>query len=137
MTYIAPYMNPNFSQCLDKTRPHTLLTKNSKRMGCLTYRYDDTGDEALVPNIWYNQTYQIRVEAVRWDAGQMIERAVRYETEPPLGMAKWQSDQIAQRYRARAARIYAEADRMEAAGDDKFPVVAACLQLNYGENVSL
>ena len=77
MIYPNNCYSPNFSQSLDKERPHTLLTKNPKRSSCLNYRYDDTQEEAVVPNIWYNQTYQTRVESVRWDALQCEEHAAR------------------------------------------------------------
>jgi hypothetical protein len=123
-----------FDQSLDKNRPHKLLTKNSKRSGCLTYQYLDTDEKIIVPNIWYNQTYQTRVEAVRWEAKQCINRAESYEKRPPVGMSKENADNIAKRYRERAARIFAEADRMEAAGDDAYPVKASLMQLDYGEN---
>lgn len=72
---LPPYLDPNFSQSLDRSRPHELVIKMHKdkpvdpiRQGSLTYRYTDTGELALVPNIWYNQTREMRVLHWEWEA---------------------------------------------------------------------
>jgi hypothetical protein len=117
MSYVIPCNDPRFSQVLDKNRSHTLLTTNTKQSGQLLYRYNDTGEETLVPNVWYNQTYQCQVESLRWYAQQDIERAIKVETRPPVGMTKAASDQIAQRYREKAARLNEEADRIQSEGE--------------------
>lgn len=53
-----------FAQGLDTSRPHTPLTENIQFSGSLLYRYEDTKEEVTVPNIWYNQTFQIRASCL-------------------------------------------------------------------------
>lgn len=130
-------MRPEFAQSLDCTRPHTLLTENPLRSGTLEYRYDDTGEPVLVPNIWYNQTSSMRVGALRFDAKTAEDTAERYERNPPLSLTPQAAANIACRYRERAARIRAEASRMEAAGRASHPVAAARLPVDYGESGEL
>lgn len=134
--YKMPCMRKDFSQALDSSRPHTLLTENPKRSADLVYRYDDTGETALVPNIWYNQTFQVRAEAIRWDAMRAEERAIKYEAGPPYGMSAATAADIARRYREYAARIRSEATRMEVAGSSEYPVRAARMDVNYGDAVT-
>ena len=124
-----------FEQQLDASRPHTLLTTDTKYSGSLQYRFDDTDEVVTVPNIWYNQTYQTRAAAVRFEAQRADEMAAKYDRCPPLGMTPNASKDVARRYRERAALIRAEADRMIAAGEADFPVRAALLTLDYGNNV--
>lgn len=126
---------PRFQQAVDAARPHTLLTANPKFSGSLLYRYDDTGETITVPHIWYNVTTPMRVAAVRADAQLAIDNAVRFATNPPFPTSRQAGLDIARRYRARAARIKAEADRMEAAWCSSHPVAAARLELDYGEIV--
>lgn len=68
MQPLPPYLRPDFSQSLDRSRPHELLIPELKgkpqdpsRMGNLTYRYLDTDETVTVPNIWYNQTVAMRL----------------------------------------------------------------------------
>lgn len=133
--YVMACMRPNFSQSIDTSRPHTLLTENMKRSGTLEYRYDDTLETVLVPNVWYNQTWQVRVEAVRFDATRADEQAQKYEKNPPYGMTAQMAADIARRYRERAVRIRAEADRMAAAAKVAHPVHASQMRLDYGPAV--
>lgn len=65
---LPPYLRPDFSQSLDRSRPHELLVpmvkgkpQDPSRMGNLTYRYLDTDETVTVPNIWYNQTVAMRL----------------------------------------------------------------------------
>lgn len=127
-------MNATFTQSLDADRAHTLLTKNTKQSGSLEYRYDDTGEIVTVPNIWYNQTFQERVAAVRWDASLEDERATKMEKNPPHNMSRDAVSQIVTRLRAKAILIRSEADRMEAAGRATHPVKASLMQLHYDED---
>lgn len=133
--YTMPCMYPNFAQVLDIHRPHTLLTTNARRSGVLEYRYDDTQETVIVPNIWYNQTWQTRVEAIRFDAFLAEEQAQKYEKNPPRGVTPKMAADIARRYRKRAARIRSEADRMAAACVDGYPVQASRADLDYGPAV--
>ena len=130
--------NPEFAQAIDADRLHTLLTKDVKRSGSLLYRYDDTQETVTVPNIWYNQPYLARAEAVRWEAQILDEQAERFAKNPrPYDLTPAAVAGIVSRYRARSVRIRAEADRMEAAGVPCRPVAASRMDLNYGENVFL
>lgn len=68
MQPLPPYLREDFSQSLDRTRPHELVIRmhkgkpvNPSRCSCLLYRYTDTGETATVPNIWYNQTLEMRL----------------------------------------------------------------------------
>lgn len=124
-------MLTNFQQSIDVDRPHTCLTVNPNQSSSLIYRYDDTQEIVTVPNIWYNQTFQTRVVAVRWEAQLKDEAAERFKRTPPLGLSEAAINQIVGRYRAHAVRIRAEADRMEIAGVVTHPVKASHIQLNY------
>lgn len=124
-----------FEQSLDVCRPHTLLTLNTKRSGQLLYRYDDSGELIRVPNVWYNQTADVRAAAVRWDAAQQFRMADEIEARPPLDMTRSAAAQIAARYRERGRRIEGEARRMEAASRAGHPVEAARMAMDYGPNV--
>ena len=126
----------SFTQSVDFKRPHKLLnTANPKFCGTLVYEYLDTAERISVPNIWYNQGFQMRVAAVRYEAQKNIERAVQFETSTPYNMTEAMAQNIAKRYRERAARINAEADRMFAAGVEDYPTAASQMALNYGPNV--
>jgi hypothetical protein len=126
---------PKFEQSIDTTRPHTLLTKNTQSSGSLVYRYDDTLENISVPSIWYNQPYQDRVAFVRWQAELEDERAAKLKKSPPYNMVPARVNELILRHDARATQIRSEAARMLAAGDDRFPVAASLLQLDYGPNV--
>jgi len=65
---LPPYLREDFAQSLDRKRPHELIVRSHKgkpvdpsRCSCLQYRYTDTDETATVPNIWYNQTLEMRL----------------------------------------------------------------------------
>lgn len=67
------YLRPGFAQSLDKSRPHELVHKMHRgkivppaKCPDLTYRYLDTGETCIVPNIWYNQTKEMRENHWQW-----------------------------------------------------------------------
>ena len=129
-------MTTQFAQGIDTSRPHTLLTSDVTHSGSLLYRYDDTQEMINVPNIWYNQPFQVRVAVVRFEAKDQDERAARLAKFPqPHDLSPAAVAAIVERFHARAARIRAEADKMEAAGDPARPVAASQIELDYGENV--
>lgn len=113
--YDMPCMRSNYAQSLDVARPYTLLTENAKRSGILEYRYDDTLETVLVPNVWYNQTWQMQVETVRFEAARAESQTQTYERTPPYWMTEQMAADVARRYRDRAVRLRAKADRMTAA----------------------
>lgn len=126
---------PQFIQSLDVERPHSLLTKDTKFAGSLEYRYDDTGEVVSVPNIHYNQPFDQRAEAVRFDAQRADEQAESILKSAPVYITTERAAELSRLHRERAARIRAEADRMIAAGVKTHPVAAARMQLDYGPNV--
>lgn len=59
---------------LDRTRPLELLNeKDAKTVHQLHYRYVDTGEEVLVPNIWYNQTVQMLIDNMQYNVDRQYE----------------------------------------------------------------
>lgn len=127
---------PEFAQSIDADRPHSLLTKNVQFSGSLLYRYDDTQETVTVPNIWYNQTYQVRAESIRWDAKVQDDKAASFAKNPqPCNLSPAAVADIVGRFRARAERIRAEANKMEAAGELNRPVAASNMKIDYGQNV--
>lgn len=129
--------HPAFEQSVDVSRPHTLLTINTRAHGSLLYRYDDTGEAVTVPNIWYNQPYLTRVGAVLYEADRRDEFATRIESCPPLHVSRDSAADIARRFRERANKIRSEAVRMKGAGSDSHPVAASRIELDFGPNVGL
>lgn len=116
---------PTFAQGLDSSRPHTLLTEGIKVSGSLLYRYDDTREEVTVPNIWFNQPFQIRAASLRWQAQRQEDAAARYESNPqPYNLEKEKIAAFVDRMRGLAAMMRAKADRLEATGDIFRPVFA-------------
>lgn len=70
---LPPYLREDFQQCLDKERPHEYLDTvvhgkviPPNKCSNLRYRYLDTRETVLVPNIWYNQTQAMRVAHWQW-----------------------------------------------------------------------
>lgn len=128
-------INAPFQQCLDSSRPHTLLTPQDSGLGTLEYRYDDTQERVRVPSIWYNQPFTWRVGFVRFQAQQAEDMAAKLEKHPPLHASDQAVKEAVARFRARAAKIRSEADRMQSAGLATHPVAASLMQLDYGPNV--
>lgn len=73
-----PCMDPRFRQSIPKDEPLELLTVNSKWSGSLLYRNIETGQEYLVPNIWYNQPVQSRVGYYRWNGDHYLDMQRSY-----------------------------------------------------------
>lgn len=81
---LPPYLRKDFSQSVDKARPRELLLPqvkgkpaDPKRLGCLQYRYLDTGETCTVPNVWYNQTQAMRVEHWEYEAKRTAENLAK------------------------------------------------------------
>lgn len=130
-------MNPNFEQCIDVNRPHTLLTENTQHCGLLLYRYDDTGESVTVPSIWYNQHFEVRVESLLFEATRTQERGEKFMANPPLNMGVEAAKNIGLRYLARAERIRSEARRMRKSAIAGYPVAASRMELDFGEHPSI
>lgn len=128
----APVVSrPSFHQSVDASRPHVLLTLDLARSGSLHYRYNDTGEEIEVPNIWYNQPYVDRVAELRRQAQLQNESATKFLKYPPLDWSVEAVNNVVNRYRSRAARLLCEADRIEAAGSATHPVSASRMHLSF------
>jgi hypothetical protein len=84
---LPPYLRPDFAQSLERKRPHELVARfaggkliSPNRCSTLQYRYLDTGETVTVPNIWYNQTLDMRVDYWAWhldNVREQLERARR------------------------------------------------------------
>jgi hypothetical protein len=75
MQPLPPYLREDFAQSFDRARPHELIVQviagkpaDPIRLSCLQYRYMDTQETVTVPNIWYNQTLEMRVAHWSWQA---------------------------------------------------------------------
>ena len=123
-----------FIQSIDVSRPHTLLTKNTKWSGSLVFRYDDTGELVNSPNVPYNQTFQVRAEAIRWDADRLEAQGAALVKNPPYLLTPAAVSQQAARIKLRVARIREEANRMHKQGQSTHPVAASRITLDYGPN---
>lgn len=86
---LPPYLQPHFEQSLDKSRPAELVVqldskgkpKDPSRQGNLTYRYLDTGELTLVPNVWYNQTREMRVSWWIFEASRVAQSLKAVEAQ--------------------------------------------------------
>lgn len=92
-----------FEQSLDKTRPRVLvLPANARKSHTLHYRYTDTGEEVVVPNVWYNQT----------SAGQAATYRQRIQLNcvdlDRLARSAYQGDRVTSELRGRLVRRNAE-----------------------------
>jgi hypothetical protein len=124
-------MAVNFQQSLDIDRPHSLLTEDTKRSASLRYRYDDTHEEVLVPNIWYNQTYKDRVGYFRFLAQTKEDSAAKFAKYAPVGMSSEEVVRMVSKLKEQAEKIRSEAKRMEDSGEDTHPVAASHIVLNF------
>jgi hypothetical protein len=111
--HVPAYRRSDFSQSIDRSRPRTLLTKNTIRSGSLEYLYTDTGESATVPNIWYNQTVEANVERLRWHATQYDERVRQLIENPPIGSTKEGVRRDIRLHRARAVIAREAAAKLE------------------------
>jgi len=74
----------NFQKAVNHRRNRTLLLTDSKRnANLLEYRYEDTGETIVVPNIWYNQTNDMQSSFLLFQAEQAIEKADVWSKTPP------------------------------------------------------
>jgi hypothetical protein len=107
----SPEITPGiFRQGLQDIDEWSLLD-GDKTSGVLTYR---KGDEvAVVPNIWYNQPVERRIEAMLWYAARERERIVTLQSDP--FPKPWLDSMIASAERS-AARLENLAEQMRATG---------------------
>ena len=95
-------MQKNFTKSVDQNRPHTCLTADPKNSGQLEYRYDDTGETVVVPNVWYNQSFRTRANVMVWDAERYIQSAIEVESDTKSILSQQARNQIGARIREQA-----------------------------------
>ena len=120
---------PTHKQCVDAARPHTLLTESPRKSPTLLYRYDDSGEEVTVPNLWYNQPFSVRADYLGWLASLREEAAEALEKRPPAGLQPHAVKLLAESYREQAVKLRSASQRLMAAGCPVHPVAASLLPL--------
>ena len=124
---------PTHKQCVDAARPHTLLTESPRKSSTLLYRYDDSGEQVAVPNIWYNQPFTVRADYLDWIASLRVEAAQELEKRPPAGLQPHAAKLLAESYREQAVKLWSASQRLMAAGCPVRPVAASLLPLPLQE----
>lgn len=99
MTYRMPCNEPDFHQSVPAGNWEQ-LPKARTGGGQYEYRNRDTGETALVPAIWYNQTPAQYAETLLYYAGRSDENAARQEAEGN----SWSSSEAA-RFRQQAEEL--------------------------------
>lgn len=120
--YVISCDLPNFSQSLDRDRPHKLLDVNPygrptklppNRRHQLVYEYTDTGETVVVPNAPYNQTPAMRASGLRWQAQYREERVASMRKRTPDGWTSWMVENVAARVLDNAQKLRSLADQVE------------------------
>ena len=119
--------------CVDATRPHTLLTESPRKSSTLLYRYDDSGEQVAVPNIWYNQPFTVRADYLDWIASLRVEAAEALEKRPPADLQPHAAKLLAESYREQAVKLRSASQRLMAVGCPAHPVAASLLPLRLSE----
>ncbi len=102
-------MKPSFAQAVPSDRPFRMV-EGTIRTGLLVYE-DTTGQRVSVPNIWYNQPVEWRINAALFYADCAHETVERFRAS----RIAWQRD-MAQRAAKSEARLRALADEMRNSG---------------------
>ncbi|GAB3242383.1 hypothetical protein [Chitinimonas naiadis] len=104
---------PLFQQTLDRSRPHELLLEGADpfRCGQLKYRYLDTGSIVLVPNLWYNQTPEMRAQSYEAQAAQLDQLAESMAKRPSNLMVPQEIRDLLAHYKQQAVAFRAQAAR--------------------------
>lgn len=121
MVYAAPYMQQNFAQSPDFERPMTLLTEDTKRSGTLLYRYDDTGETALVPNIPCNQTIRTRIATLDYGI-EVADRGLETQLKQPW-LKPYERDWIKHDHRVQRERVLKIRARLAAQPNHDIPII--------------
>lgn len=61
---------PTFEQSVPPDGNWALVGPYDKRSGILTYEHRETGQRITVPNVWYNQPVEARIETMEWYAAR-------------------------------------------------------------------
>ncbi|MBV1774324.1 hypothetical protein KSF73_01205 [Burkholderiaceae bacterium DAT-1] len=117
-------MNCAYESKLDQERPYELacVPALADTQSRLQYRYLDTGETVEVPNLWFNQTYEIRArdferqaETIMVLAEQMARRESHLLTEAQMARKETFYRDLAAAYHEQAARFREEGLRHAAA----------------------
>lgn len=76
-----PCNDCRFHQSLPLPVEDLVLLQGSKRTNNLLYQDNTTDKQYLVPNIWYNQPVDWRIEAIQWSADRAADKAAVIRAE--------------------------------------------------------
>ncbi|GBG14579.1 uncharacterized protein NMK_2178 [Novimethylophilus kurashikiensis] len=108
---------PAYAESVCTFNPHTLVAGDVAAER-LEYLYPETGEVVSVPNVWFNQTYTLRAEALKDEAVSLLIQADELLRDGFL--AKAESLRETAGYREAAARW------MLMMGNPQYPV--ACVR---------
>lgn len=106
----------DYAEQLDRTRRHQLLSEPSVFALSLRYRYADTGETVTVPNVWQNQTPEMRATALRARADVLEKSAGALASELPGGVHAGEAEDVIERVRTEVNRLRRQALLMEQTG---------------------
>lgn len=118
---------PRHEASIDVARPHQLLSHDPKRVATLEYRYTDTNEVVTCPNIWYNQPFETRLDALSFQAEQIEASVRKLQDMPPILMTAEDLAATSARMTGIANRLRDIAKRVKDAADPAFPVAASRL----------
>jgi len=109
---VAPYLDSRFCQTLNRNQPLELVQGNSKN-GELLWRNTETAEEFLVPNVWYNQPVEWRIQHMKYEYECSRRRAAKIRE---LKLDKyWESN--SERILEAGDRSLVLAEKMERSGE--------------------
>lgn len=89
---IATCDDARFCQCIDRNRELKLVA-GDKFTGILLWLDTKSGEEFLVPSLWYNQPVEWRIEAMKFQAERSRENARKIRQDKTHSW--WRSDEQA------------------------------------------
>jgi len=103
----------NFQQIVDHSRIRILLTTDPKKTRQLEYRYTDTMETVVVPNIWYNQTNDMQANFLLFQAEQAIAKANVWSKSPPANTSSTTIAETFAGYTKQANRLKQNAQSLQ------------------------
>lgn len=120
MARVTPSDPPRFVQSPDLDRPMTMLTVDPRRAGQLVYRYLDSGETVVVPNIPCNQPAGLRAATLAWRLQQMKSELQRRLADSPY-LSGFERRLIRHEHRTRAKRLVEHARALGSLPDQGAP----------------
>lgn len=106
------YLQPDFAQSPDFSRPMDLLTEDAKHSGSLVYRYRDDQTTVTVPNIPANQPLETRRAYLAWTRDQRIHGfAAQVQTKATMASEQW--GRLERDHRSALEKLNIEIDAMD------------------------